>query len=422
MGGKCRHNMQPLSHARFGGQRTERLRIDASVSRAFRDLEREPKVLAAFDSLLRTVRTRSVLLDPFLRRSELDPVEALRNLALRERHFLRPLEDWEPVGRSRLPLVHSLAQHLLARYPTPRWLGRVWFGPRDREREAWREAACVHGAGTPLRRALGGLGLTRRMERFLLSSPEHLRLPAAVRRAEILALGGSAATVAAVVQSRLGRELERVNFWRGVLRFLCVHDGAFDPGQVARIVEFIEEVRHRPRVVEGVYGRRTEAPLLPDFDLAGRTPKSLERLMAEWGRVLAGGRRPCRSWASSGLQAMTYQAAPGAPLWHWVELLDTPSLIDEGRRMRHCVGTYGGYCRSGAGSIWSLRRQVGDGPRVSVLTVDVERRKGRVDDARASCNRKARGLPRELLLRWARRNSLGVAPHLTAGVVAREGG
>ncbi|MHC4378587.1 MAG: PcfJ domain-containing protein [Planctomycetota bacterium] len=379
----------------------------------------EPKVQAAFDALHRGARARSSLLDPMGRRSDLDPVDALRNLALVQHAHIRSIEDWRPEGRSALPLIDSLARHLLGRYPLPRFLARAWFGPRGGDLELWRRAFRAHAEGTPLRQCLPELGLTRRMEHHLLATPEHLGLTAAVRRAEVLALGGSKTLAAAVARSRLGRQLERLEFWRSVLRFFVAHEPRLDRARVERIVEFVEEVRHRPRVVEGRYGPHTEAPPMPDLELRGRTLDSLGRLMADWGRSMALQRGSQRSWAPSGFEPRTYQESPEAPRWQWVELLDAASLFEEGRRLHHCVGTYAKYCRWGWCSVWSLRRQSGSGPPLSVLTLDVDPRTAKVRDVRATCNRDPSGLPRELAIHWASVNGLEISEFALSDRVAQ---
>lgn len=394
--------MQP----RLRGRRAERLRIDASVSRAYREVSTDPETLEVFDALHRAARSRSLLLTPDRRPYPWDAVDALRNLAREHGAFVRSIEAWSPEAREPLPWVHSLAQHLLARYPVPRGLSRVWFGPNEGPLSRWRKALIQHGMGVPLRRALPELEITRRVEHHMLSSPDHLMPDATLRWAEVLALGGSKKLASSVAGIRMGRAGEHARFWRRVVQFFVDNEGLLTVNQMGQVVGFIDELRHRPRVVEGPLGRRIEPPLQPDFEIQGRTVRSMERLMADWGQTLAERRGATRSWSASGLEAYVYQASDSGPEWVWVELLDSASLVDEGRRMRHCIGSYSQLCRSGVCSIWSLRRNLPDGTQRSAITVEVDLEDARIRDVRSACNRDPSGLPKHLLIQWAKHNSL----------------
>jgi hypothetical protein len=74
--------------------------------------------------------------------------------------------------------------------------------------------------------------------------------------------------------------------------------------------------------------------------------------------------------------------------------------------MRNCVASYASKCHSGAASIWALRRHAdGDLPR-SLLTIEIDPRRGAIVQVKGPRNRP--GTPRalELLRMWATREQL----------------
>jgi hypothetical protein len=74
--------------------------------------------------------------------------------------------------------------------------------------------------------------------------------------------------------------------------------------------------------------------------------------------------------------------------------------------MRNCVATYAYKCTSGTSAIWSLRRH-GDGATArSLLTIEVDPRRGAIVQVKGPGNRP--GTPRalELLRLWATREQL----------------
>ena len=396
--------MSLCAHAR----QAERLRIDRDVRRAYARAAGDPQLHRSFDELARVVRSRSPLLRPIARAPEHDPVTALVHLARERPRYVRPLATWRPEGNSVVPLVHSLASHLLARYPVPRFLASVWFGADDapaRERRAWFRR---HGAGRPLRHCIPAAGLTRRMEHRLLTAPHHLPPEAAIRRAEILALGGSPALAAWVGATPLGRRLDRAGFWRSVLEWFVRHEASLDADRVAWIVAFLEEVRHVSTRVFGPEGFRDEGPPMPDFSVQGRSVPALLRLAREWRGALVARARVGRRWPTSGIEGFAYQEGPSGPRWTLVELLDEWSLALEGRRMRHCVGDYVRDCMQRGSSIWSLRCQRPGAVARSILTVEVRMARRSLHTMSARCNEDPRGKPLAIVLRWAAERGLHV--------------
>ena len=122
----------------FGRRKREQhsIRIDAAIKRALDELLHQTHRRKAFLRLLVGVRAHTPLFKPGAGRgtpgwvAPIFLINRLKNLAARERHWIRPCETWE-TGRSELlrPAFHSLVQHLLTEFPVPRFMDAAWDLP-----------------------------------------------------------------------------------------------------------------------------------------------------------------------------------------------------------------------------------------------------------------------------------------------------
>jgi hypothetical protein len=173
-------------HARRG--------LDAAIRAGFLSLSDDHAARAVYARLLALARERSTLLRPAgCPELRAGAALVLRNLARHHGEYLAPIETWAGGDGSVQELVHALAQHLLARYPVPRLLASVWFEDDEADGGEAQRWFVAHAAGQRFRDIEGlPLQLTRRMEHILLTSPPHLPLRAAMRRAELLGLDAPA--------------------------------------------------------------------------------------------------------------------------------------------------------------------------------------------------------------------------------------
>jgi hypothetical protein len=89
--------------------------------------------------------------------------------------------------------------------------------------------------------------------------------------------------------------------------------------------------------------------------------------------------------------------------WRISEILSRKELLDEGKEMKHCVGSYGYSINAGRCSIWSLSSMY-LGYVEKQLTVELEGRS--VRQARGKCNRAADKEEARILERWAQDEGL----------------
>ncbi len=316
-------------------------------------------------------------------------------LALSGQRWIRPLLDLtRPRGRGRPRQLRSVIDHLLVRYAVPHFLYGAFDTEADRAR--WVPLFAHLGAGgsarAALREGLFPVPLTRRGCHLFLSSSARCHVVEAARRAQVSALEGGRRLADALVASPLGRGTcgDQEAFWDTVIGWL-VRQPMLDPALVGPLVDYLV---HRREEDEG-------------FAMKGRSVAALQRRMEAWHGELRQQRRVQRNvLPGSGFPGgrWVFRRRTGQRVWQIVEILCTRELAEEGRRMRHCVLSYGPRIVRGAVSIWSLTR---DGERM--LTVEVCNRTARIVQARGRCNRAPTVVERSLLARWADGADLSLA-------------
>lgn len=369
-------------------RRHVRARVDAELHRAFGSLRDRPIQHALLGRLVPVAYPRSV-----------EEVCVLANLAELATEIVRPPEDWVLIAGHPLRVVDSLARHLFARYPTPRFLASAWFGRstlRDHERRRWFVAIA---GGASIRSLALPLAITRRMGDCFLRTPDHFGIDHALRRAEVIGLGGSRELAEAVLATRLGETFVDGERWRVALAWLVRCGDDVDLAQVGPLVDYLRAN-------------------LRQVDLRGRTFASVMRLVRAWHGHLGGRRVRLVRWAPSRAAGLVVPVAPTereprSGEWTLVELVNSHALAHEGRTQHHCVSTYVNDCVTGRSTIWSLRHRFCDEgfPR-SVLTIEVNTAKRMIVQVRGKMNMKPHGLPLDLVHQWAAREGLRTSVRL----------
>lgn len=392
--------------------------IDAVISRTFAELRRDRGTWCAFAGLLAAVQQRSDLAHAVPGRDgRFAEVDALRNLAVFHREISGDPFGWSGLTGHPLRVIGSLARHVLGRYPTPHFLGSVWFGGDTRRARERRQWFVEHARGRPFRRLALPIALTRRMEHHFLQSPDHLEVECAMRRAEVLGLGGTPELADAIVRTRLGGTFADPGLWRAVLRCLVRCGDALPLADVAAIVAYVAAVADVSTSATAETVALVDAAA-PGLALSPRSLAAVIRAAVRWraGSVhVGGGGRfswPKSRWRDFACELFADDG--GYFQWRIVELLDSDALAGEARAMRSCVATYAHRCRRGWSTIWSLRR-VEDGELssrlsepASVLTIEVDPRNGTIVQVRGPRNRRGTDAELAIVRQWAARAELGI--------------
>lgn len=396
-------------------------RLDTSIHARRRALAAVPAAGDAFLELVHAVRGRTAILAR--RKVVRDPPDvdrALAAMALHRDDWLRPLATWDPPAGSAWPVLASLAEHLLARYPMARFLASAW---RDGDGEVVRlpqHGWYVRlGRGESVRRIGLPIALTRAMAHRFAAAPDHLTMIAGLRWAQVTALGGGEQLARAVLSTRLGRCLENEAAWDEVVRFFVRHP-ELPLEHVAPIVDFIQDQRFEARAgwrPDGSHG--PVLPAWPDFSLKGRTPASVLRLVAAWheargvimARDVVWPRAPIGEFVH-----VEHVRSPGddargsggeTRVWMISELCSRRALCVEGQTMQHCVAVYDFACRHRRSSIWSMQIETRRGRR-RAATIRVRLDVLRIVDIRRKLNRQASQTERDIIMRWAAQERLAI--------------
>jgi hypothetical protein len=320
--------------------------------------------------------------------------DALLALSAHHRDWIRPPRDWRKPSHNIGRQFRSLVRHLIARYDVPAFLNAAWLGGLTADAVKYQGWYKHIASGQNIRTAPElPIPLTRKQAHHFLRAPDDFDIPGAFCWATIIDLGGDERLVRSILSTRVGSAFHVDEFWLSVFRFFAANP-MLDPAHHGPIVDFLRHQRFEPSVPNPIADRPGEpalVPAQPNLSMKGRTPESVLRAMREWHRSLAQGRAKtvAMSWEPSGFPGLVYEDGAGEDvrLYRIVELLTSSELFEEGRAMRHCVGSYVGSCASRRTSIWSLRKTIENGRVIRLATIEVSNKPGTIVQVRGRCNR-----------------------------------
>lgn len=348
-------------------------------------------------------------------------LEGLIRLHERRKQWLRDAKTWHAESHNAHRQFASLTRHLLAQYDVPAFLDEAWMRG-DRGAYRYRDWFVHIGRGHNIRTAKTPYPMTKMIAHHFVHAPARVSIEGALMFADIKALGGGGRLATALMGTRLGQRVEsdaaRRAFSLSVYRFFIANP-MLDLRHAGPIVDFLSFHKFETREVVVGPGRvETRPPPQPNLTMARRTPESLLRQVDAWHGELRKGRgHETRFWRASGVASLELQTGPRdrpdeRTTWRLRELLSGTDLVEEGRRLRHCVASYADSCARGACSIWSLERRRGkdeDGERL--LTVEVDKN-NTVVQARGLANRWPTEQEKTVLTEWMRTAGLKSGPYL----------
>ncbi len=316
-------------------------------------------------------------------------IEGMSELARHHNDWIRPVENWRPKTHNSRRQFGSLARHLLAKYDVPPFMDAVWL-LGDRQEARLRQAWFKHiGVGHNIWTTDLPVNLTKKMAHVFLHAPAYQTVDEALRRGQILGLGGDERLVREVIGTRLGASFENEAFWSTVIHFFVNHP-FLDPDQVGPIVDYIHNQKYVPQEIVGPGGVIEHGnPPQPNFAMKGRSVNKLVRLVEGWHRRLGKETRiPNKQWSPSTIFPFNLTEKKGGAgvevRWSIQELLSTRELTAEGRVMHHCVGSYANNCQRGKTSVWSMQVEDTEGVNLRVMTIALKNRN--ISQARGKYN------------------------------------
>lgn len=313
-------------------------------------------------------------------------------LAREYKNWVRPLETWKCSGRNPRRLLASLCKHLLAQYPVPAVLENV-FCPdiyhSDKDTPAQWYLWIARGGN--LRKAHDlPFEVNKKAAHFLFHAPRNLNPYDAIRWAKIRAMGGSKKLARFLAKDDRysdweDPELDDEVRWK-LVQFL-VNENCEDLGFVGKCYDFaVWCTTGKVRMANGAR-HFLDRPDEGKFELKGATMASLQRRMEVFDKIreqLKNG--DPESWESVGLGTAVWENEHGE--WYMKELHTKSDLIQEGRRMKHCVATYAKACALNNSAIFTLcfRDKGSKRPRVSMATLEIDKTTGAALEFLGKCN------------------------------------
>jgi hypothetical protein len=325
-------------------------------------------------------------------KSYAEAVQTLEKLIQR-----RDVKDWKPKGKGRDSQFVSLAEHLLALYPMPKFLWSAFWEPDAEKlrglviRIAGGEsfAKMCHKGDFPL-------ALTKKQCHAFLKSTSDYSFMSALRKVQVQTYDGEPRLHQAWMMREIGRRLHNKAdeaFWDSVISWFAKNP-MLDLEQLGPLMDYIQ---HR---------RREDT----NFSMKGRSVLAMLRGMEEWhGELQRVKEFKAHNYDSSGFKAERYDFKKRLKTGHvhetWTieEILSSSELAAEGKAHKHCVYSYSHSIANGQVSIWSMKC---NGERM--ITIEVLNRSKMIVQARGKYNRQTTAEEFRIIQRWASENGIEV--------------
>ncbi len=321
---------------------------------------------------------------------------ALMRVAAFYSYKVREIDDWKPHSHNPVRQFSSLVRHLFAQYSVPLFMDSVWF----RKGPEWIMWFIDLARGKSVRKLKNfPLTYTKKMWHTLLQAPGTLSIEQAIRWGQVMALGGNQRFFQEIENTRIetiGSNnpfgfLKRHAFWQTVIEWFLRHP-MLDPAHYGPIVDFINHQKyHHPREN-------------PDFQITGRSPGAVLALVDQWhGGLGKVNKDKLVRWNWHHLDWRWEQKKNDTVIhiWEMRELLNSHELLEEGKKMHHCVYTYTGSCVRGRSLIFSLRCD-----EYRVLTIEYLPQTGKFGEVRGVSNRRPTSHELGILKKWAAARNL----------------
>lgn len=331
----------------------------------------------------------------------------------RFRDFQRDPMTWEPKTHNVHRQYAELLRHLFAKYPIPAFMDSVW---REQDRPTNRYEWYIKiGRGESVRSLDLPVTLTKKQAHFMMQAPDNLNILQAARFGQLLSMDADSRLCTAVLQSRLGQGdcllFKNDEFWLGLVQ-MFTQNPMLDRSQFGPFFDYI----YNQKFVG-------DPPPQPNLSMKGRTPDSMMKQVLDWHAELNrqnranarlnrgpyGYRNVPASWKSCGIGAWEKEEGIKGKLSHktWLvrEFTTSAALFDEGRSMRHCVGSYASSCAEGRIAIFGMTVKDFQG-HWRALTIEVNLGTRTIVQARGIANRMPTEKEREIMTQWARKFNL----------------
>lgn len=338
--------------------------------------------------------------------------------------WIRDISSWEWSSRNTYKQLKSLVEHLFCEYDVPEFMFQVWTDKNvnNNHLEWFLQLASGQSARNLFKFPIP---TTKKMTYEFINTPfPGYTIDDAVRRSQVLGMGGDERLANAVLMSRLRNNFNNNDFWSTVIQFF-IGIPMLNLDEVGAVIDYINEQKFVPtRLI--INGIATYRAANPNFTMKGRNLENLIRDTHAWHTELRQYRRQIGAqannsnttykpdltskWKPSSIRPFSFSegSKENRKLWSVTEITNAAELFDEGKTMRHCVYSYLNSCIKGSCSIFSLRLF-----GISVATIEV--REYKAVQIRGHHNQRPKDKEISVINDWAKKELIEITKYAIAG-------
>ncbi len=291
-------------------------------------------------------------------------MDSIKRLVKLHDFFIRDINDLELKGKSPTKHFLQLVDHLLVKYPVPTFWNNVWDSKKFGDEWCFWFVEVAQGESVfktcPLE-------ITKKQAHRFMQTPAKFHPAEALRIIQFLDMGGDMAGAQGVLSCP--QVMDHI-FTKGTNRLngRVRSDQEFNVELMRWFAQqnMLDIAKYRD-ITDWLYHKKFNAPedeRQPNLRMKGRTVEAVLREVERWHYIL-NRYRPLRRqdlskivWKNSSIGDWIFEEQKKGKenrVWCIQEITCAKELVEEGRAMSHCVGSYVRSCQEGSKSIFTMR-------------------------------------------------------------------
>lgn len=330
--------------------------------------------------------------------------------------WIRDITTWKWKSRNTYKQLKSLIEHLFCEYEVPEflfqsWTDKVFSNSNNNNHIDW----FLHIASGLSAKKLNKFPIkaTNKMIHEFINTPfPGYSIDDAVRRAQVIGLGGSERLADAILMSRLRHNFHNNDFWTTVIQFF-IGVPMLNIDEIGTIIDYVNDKKFVAKHLV-INGKRLYQAEMPDFNIKGRSVQTLIDDTHAWHRELKKYTKTDMSakWVGTGIETFTLEEGnrdkKNYRHYELMEITSARELHKEGSSMHHCVFSYLSSCVKGTCFIFSLKL-------FGTSQVTIEVRDNRAVQIRGQYNKCPDHKEISIITAWAKKENLEISNYAIGG-------
>ena len=293
-----------------------------------------------------------------------DYAQGLKKIYEYKDFWVRDYKEWEPTQyRNSWWNLLSLISHLFEEYPMPKVFKTLWFNKENKDHgiELYLDLCMGNSAYKAMKNYANQKGtseLTKKQVHKFMNSRHDNVFEVAYKKMFLIENKVSKEFLNIATTGNWACSLIDLAMVKDYL-LLVQKETLFDKSQVLPLWDYI------------VYIRRQMNNENKQFVLKNRSIQKLLNDMHEWHAKLSKSKDSSYWNGNEVIKPYVYEDLEKSPDAYYIkELTTAKELIEEGRKLSHCVASYAGSCKRGHCSIWSFYKDT-FGSKKKLITLEV---------------------------------------------------